>query len=99
MGTRLETLAAVLREARALLAIPDNCFAWSSWRSSAKALAEMDAAIAMCDAGGTPDIERLKLLFAPTGAIQEVSISSGWAEEFLAVAKRFDSAIGCQDVP
>lgn len=98
MGTRLETLAAVLRETRALLAIPDNCFAWSSWHSAAEALAEMDAAIALCDAGGTPDIRRLGLLFDPTGAIQEVSISSGWAEEFLAVAERFDAVIERQDV-
>ncbi len=30
---------------------------------------------------------------APTGSIQEVSVSSGWGEEFLAVSERFDAVI------
>jgi len=29
-------------------------------------------------------------LFAPTGPIQEVSLSSGWGQEFLELAERFD---------
>jgi hypothetical protein len=36
-----------------------------------------------------PDIE---VLFAPTGPIQEVSMSSGWSREFLRLAERFDEA-------
>jgi hypothetical protein len=40
------------------------------------------------------EISRLTLnvLFAPTGPIQEVSISSGWADEFLAIAREYDRA-------
>lgn len=30
------------------------------------------------------------LLFAPTGSLQEVSLSSGWAETFLKVAERYE---------
>jgi hypothetical protein len=37
--------------------------------------------------------QRLKLLFAPTGDLQETSISGGWAEEFLALSFRFDDAL------
>ena len=36
----------ILNEARALLALPGNDFAWSSWEDAAAALAELDAAIA-----------------------------------------------------
>lgn len=32
------------------------------------------------------------VLFAPTGPIQEVSLTSGWANPFLKVAERFDNA-------
>jgi hypothetical protein len=32
----------------------------------------------------------LKLLFAPTGSLQDISIDHGWGEEFLELAKRFD---------
>jgi hypothetical protein len=34
----------------------------------------------------------MSVLFAPTGPIREVSLSSGWAEESLALAERFDAA-------
>jgi hypothetical protein len=36
--------------------------------------------------------ERLKfaVLFAPTGPLQEVSLSSGWAKTFLKVADKYD---------
>ena len=37
--------------------------------------------------------DRLQLLFAPTGALQETSLSSGWGEEFVALATRFDDAV------
>jgi hypothetical protein len=35
----------------------------------------------------------MEVLFAPTGPIQEVSISSGWGEAFLSLAERFDAAM------
>lgn len=31
------------------------------------------------------------LLYAPTGALQEISIANGWSEIFLKLAKEFDS--------
>jgi hypothetical protein len=35
----------------------------------------------------------LSILFAPTGPIQEVSLSSGWGGEFLKLASTFDAAL------
>ena len=34
----------------------------------------------------------MAVLFLPTGPIQEVSLSSGWGDEFVALADRFDAA-------
>jgi hypothetical protein len=31
------------------------------------------------------------VLFAPTGPLQELSLSSGWADDFLKLASRFDA--------
>jgi len=39
------------------------------------------------------EYDTLRLLFAPTGPLQETSMTSGWADEFLALATRFDDAI------
>lgn len=70
--------------------MPDNDFAWSSWEDGPAALAELDRQIATIDAGELPPELDLAVLFAPTGPMQEVSLSSGWAYEFLAVASKFD---------
>lgn len=86
-------LIAVLHDIRALLARPDNDFFWSRWAGETEALADIDAVLRRINAGETVQIQSLELLFAPTGSLQEVSLSSGWGEEFVRIAKRFDAAI------
>jgi hypothetical protein len=83
----------VLSAARALLALPGNDFTWSSWPSAEDALRELDGLIAAITAGSLPPRADVAVLFAPTGPIQEVSLSSGWAAEFLALAQQFDAAL------
>jgi hypothetical protein len=87
------TLLAVLDDVRVLLARPDNDFSWSSFGDAEAALAELDE-LRSGVVAGNPDLLTLRVLFAPTGPIQEVSLSSGWGDEFLAIAERFDTAIG-----
>jgi hypothetical protein len=83
-------LETVLREARACLALPGNDFAWSSWPDASAALRKLDRHIAAIEARQLPSRLDLALLFAPTGPIQEVSFS-GWADEFLTLAAKFDA--------
>ena len=85
-------LVEVLRQAQALLALPDNDFTWSSWENSHAALAELERQVAVIEDGQLPQRLDLAVLFAPTGPMQEVSLSSGWAQEFLVLAARFDAA-------
>jgi hypothetical protein len=94
-----QELVNVLREARALLALPGNDFAWSSWADAPAALAELDRLIAAVASGPLPPRLDLMVLFAPTGPMQEVSLSSGWADEFLALSTRFDTAVERVYVP
>ena len=86
------SLANVLRSAAELLSLPDNDFAWSSWADQAAAVAEIEAMLALVEAGELPDRTSIAVLFAPTGPIQEVSLSSGWADAFLKLAERYDRA-------
>ena len=86
-------LIAVLKQARYLLALPGNNFAWSGWENADAALAEIDSLLSDLQRNVLPDKQRLTLLFAPTGDIQEVSLSSGWARPFLELAERFDKAV------
>ena len=86
-------LLAVFQEARSLIARPENDFSWSSWEDAAAALAEIDGIIAMLEAGRVPDRLQMRVLFAATGPIQEISLSSGWADQFLKIAAQFDAAL------
>jgi hypothetical protein len=88
-----DELVEVLRETRELLARPDNNFIWSHWDSATDALREFDAFITQIESGDTSRRSDLVLLFAPIGSIQEVSISGGWGQEFLALSARFDAVI------
>src|SRR5262245_23555203 len=82
----------VLLDARSLVALPGNNFDWSSWPDAEAALREIDGLVAVLERGWIPSRPRISVLFAPTGPIQEVSLGSGWAGEFLALAERFDAA-------
>ena len=85
----LEKLISVIKETRKYLARDGNDYSWSSWNDKEQALAEIDSILSQLESGSVPDID---VLFAPTGPIQEVSVSSGWSREFLNLAERFDEA-------
>jgi hypothetical protein len=88
-----QELVQILREAREIMALPDNDFLWSSWNNATEALAELDQLIAAIESDKLPRKGNLTVLFAPTGPIQEVSISSGWGQSFLDLSTRFDAAV------
>lgn len=64
----------------------------ASWPDAAAALGELDQIIAQIERGELPQRLRVEVLYAVTGPMQEVSLSSGWADEFLEVAERLDKA-------
>jgi len=83
----LRKLISILKEARTLIARDGNDFSWSSWKDQNQVITEIDSIIAELEHGTLPE---MGVLFAPTGPIQGVSLSSGWSDEFLALAERFD---------
>ena len=93
----MSTAAALLDifyRARDLVALPPNDFSWSGWRDAEEALAEIDGIISRLRAGDAPETIVMSILFAPTGPMQELSMSSGWGNRFLQLASEFDDAIG-----
>ena len=59
----------------------------------AAAFAELDGFIRSVELGEIPRLE-IQVVFAPTGPLQEVSMASGWSDEFLVLAERADEALG-----
>lgn len=88
------TLLDIFYRARDLVALPQNDFSWSGWRDAEEALAEIDGIISRLRAGDVPETIVMAVLFAPTGPMQELSMSSGWGNRFLQLASEFDDAIG-----
>lgn len=88
-----DALLQTLRDTRALLLRPDNDFAWSGWADGQAAVEEIDALIQSIGASADFHRVQLRVLFAPTGPVQEVSISSGWGDAFLELAARIDDAL------
>jgi hypothetical protein len=88
-------LAVVLRRIVRLLGRPGTDVLWSGYDSVAELRAEVEKYLVKIEAGEPFDDDEflgLRVLFAPTGPLQETSISSGWAREFLDLAARFDAA-------
>lgn len=84
------SLAQVLASALELVALPDNDFSWSSWADAAAATAEIQALMASVSSGVMPEQLKVSVLFAVTGPLQELSLSSGWAQVFVRLAALFD---------
>jgi hypothetical protein len=92
-------LAAVLRRIAELLSRDDCDVGWSTYERPEEIRAEIEPLLEKADAGvalGDGERARLRLLFAPTGPLQEASISSGWGTEFLSLATRFDQPPGAR---
>ncbi|AHZ67982.1 hypothetical protein OU5_0903 [Pseudomonas mandelii JR-1] len=68
----------------------ENNFDWSSWEDAAAAEAELLGLVNLLKAGTLPERLKVAVLFAVTGPLQEVSLSSGWANTFLRLAGTFD---------
>ncbi len=81
----------IFYRARDLVAQPRNDFAWSSWRDAEHALEEIDGIVAALQRGETP--AGMSIIFAPTGPMQELSLSSGWGNRFLGLAEEYDAAM------
>lgn len=88
-------LALILRRVVRLLCRPGTDVIWSGYSSAAALRADVEKYLVKIEAGesiGDDEFLGLRVLFAPTGPLQETSISSGWAREFLDLAARFDAA-------
>lgn len=43
--------------------------------------------------GERPDLYQLRMLFAPTSALQETAMDNGWGDDYLRLADQFDQFV------
>ncbi len=85
------TLNAVLARCRELSAASQDVLYSST--GTAEIVLILDPAISCIRHGAELDREELKLLFAPTGALQETAMDNGWSDEYLLLSEDFDGLI------
>ncbi len=83
----------LMEELSVLLMLPETNFYLSHWNNAAEAKAEIQSYLSEVAAGNSAHLFQLRLLFAPGGPLQEVSLSSGWGDLFFDLAERLEAAI------
>lgn len=73
-----------------MILLPTNDFSWSGWEDADEASLEIGGIIDRLRQGVPANTE---LYFLPTGPLQELSLSSGWGDEFIELANRYDAAV------
>ncbi len=82
----------VLKDVLEFIATGDTDVAWSHYETEEEAVIDLKAHIAKLENDDFSAIEDIKILFAPTGPLQEISLSNGWGNSFLGLAEKFDNA-------
>lgn len=85
-----QELKEIILSAIELLSLERNDLSWSGWESQNEAIDEFRVILELVERKQIPPRLNVSILFAPTGPLQEVSISSGWSDTYLKLAERFD---------
>jgi hypothetical protein len=93
MNTPVDQIVDVLRELLVLVSRPGTDVTFSGYDSPKDAAADLRGHLASLITGDLARIDKLMHLFAPTGALQEISINSGWGPQFMLLSAQFDAAI------
>ena len=63
---------------------------WTQYETAKEFRDDLDRYVARLKINDKSCLEHLNVLFAPTGSLQEHSISNGWSDEYLRLAEQFD---------
>jgi hypothetical protein len=63
---------------------------WTDYNNAKELRDELEFYIRELQAGNNTCLEKLHVLFLPTGTLQEHSISNGWADEYIVLSENFD---------
>jgi hypothetical protein len=87
-----ELMVLVLEAALELAALENNCFVWTFWGNTKAVEKDIHLLMKELTSIAPTALLRLKLFFGPTSSFQDLSISSGWGNEFLKLAEYHDYA-------
>ena len=68
----------------------DSDMVWTAYETSQQLKDELEVYLNQFQAGDMSSMGKIKMLFLPTGTLQEHSMSNSWSDEFLNLSKKFD---------
>ena len=77
-----------------LLSQPTTDVCWSSYDSPLEVISDLNLLEKGILDNDRTAADNLLLLMAPTNDLQEISISSGWGDEFICISKAIETALG-----
>ncbi len=90
---KISALIKILKNLKRILKTRETNIIYSTFDSIEDLIFEIDNHIQKLKDEDFSVIDNLILLFAPTSDLQEIFISSGWSNQFLDIAERFDDVI------
>jgi hypothetical protein len=78
---------------RILRARPPDLLWVRRWQTTVEVLCELCAHVARLRRGDTSTVPDVRLLFAPTGPIQEIAIAGDWSARYLTLAHHLDTLL------
>lgn len=93
MIDKYDELIKIMKEVKEIIDSPNTDVAWSRYNTVEEVINDLDSCIEQLKEKDKSVIEKLKILFAPTGTFQEISIDSGWSDKYLELANRFDELL------
>ena len=82
-----------MKEVKEIIDSPNTDVTWSRYNTAEEVIKDLASCIEQLKQKDKSVIEKLKILFAPTGVFQEISIDSGWSDKYLELANRFDEVL------
>jgi len=89
----IEILTKQISRLKYLLSLPSTDVCWSTYNSAPEVIEELELLKAKIEKQDESARHKLLFLLLPTGDLQEISLSSGWGDEFLEIAEILENAL------
>ena len=93
VNKKIEVVINILELIKEIIKAPETDIIRSYFDTKEDVINELDTHILKLTNEDFSKIEDLIILFAPTSDLQEISLDSGWGQQFLIISERFDGAI------
>ncbi|MCJ7649999.1 MAG: hypothetical protein MUP85_15415 [Candidatus Lokiarchaeota archaeon] len=93
VNEKINNVINVLKKTKAIIKNTTTDVAWSRFENEEGVIEALDDHMEKLISHDFSAIWDLILFFAPTGSLQEISISSGWGDDYLTLASECDTAI------